>query len=70
MVPWQGWRAPVMRWRRVDLPAPLAPRMATRESMLMEQEMRKEGEGGMGKEREVLLDTEREIFVKIIFFLA
>ena len=29
-----------MRWSRVDLPVPLAPRMATRESMLVEGRMR------------------------------
>ena len=39
MVPSQGWRTPVIRWSRVDLPAPLAPRMATRESMLVEVRM-------------------------------
>ena len=34
MVPWQGRRTPVMRFRSVDFPAPFAPRIATRESML------------------------------------
>lgn len=34
MVPSQGRRLPTMRLRSVDLPAPFAPRMAIRESML------------------------------------
>ena len=70
MVPSQGWRAPVMRWSRVDLPVPLAPRIATRESILVERRVR-DGRGRYGRWRKKdLLDTKREIIIEVLFFFT
>jgi len=67
MVPSQGRRLPTMRLRSVDLPAPFAPRMAIRESMLNGCHTVKTEKA---KTSTNSLDTKGKFFIEVISLLA
>jgi hypothetical protein len=61
IVPSHGWMACVIRLRMVDLPAPFAPRMAMRESMLIEVSVLATNKKGPNA-----LDTEAQLRVEVV----
>jgi hypothetical protein len=68
IMPSAGWRMPVMRWKRVDLLVPFAPRMAMWESM--PDITRGEHNKSALTERAHALDAKRQLFVEEVLLEA